>query len=38
MERAVDEHYRIWHLKLTWDIGVRLLDNTIIKVSDSGKV
>jgi len=34
----VDELYYIWHLKLTWDIGVRALDNTIIKGSDTGKI
>ena len=37
MNRLVGRLYYIWHLKLTWDIGVRLLDNTIIKVSDTGK-
>jgi hypothetical protein len=38
MDRAVDAFYYIWHLKLTWDIGVRLLDNGVIKVSDTGKM
>ena len=37
MNRLVDRFYYIWHLKFTWDTGVRLLDNTIIKVSDTGK-
>jgi hypothetical protein len=37
MNRLVDKLYYIWHLKLTWDMGVRHLDNTIIKVSDTGK-
>jgi len=37
MNRPVDNLYYIWHLKFTWDIGVRALDNTIIKGSDTGK-
>jgi len=37
MNRSVDGLYNIRHLKLTWDIGVRPLDNTLIKGSDTGK-
>jgi hypothetical protein len=38
MDWLVDKFYYIWHLKLIWDIGVRHLDNTIIKGSDTGKI